>query len=192
MSGLLERAKTSRVAEFAGKWGEVHASDGAVLIAWQLLFSLFPLVLGLLSILGLVLRSQDRLESVASLIVSQFPAQASDLLGFLTEARDLGGIFGIVSVVGLLWSGSNLFGVTASVFNRFYGAPDRGFIRQRLIDFAVMVVYAVLLTVSVGASSITGVLVGISEQVLPFQLPYFAFALGWLISCGSELLMFLV
>ena len=129
---------------------------------------------------------------MASLIVSQFPAQASDLLGFLTEARDLGGIFGIVSVVGLLWSGSNLFGVTAAVFNRFFGASDRGFIRQRLIDFGVMIVYAVLLTVSVGASSITGVLVGISERVVPFQLPYFAFLLGWLISFGSAFLMFLV
>ena len=78
-----------------------------------MLFSLFPLVIGMLSIVGLVLRNPDRQAAIATSISSQFPSQAGDLVSFISETRDLGGIFGIVSIVGLLWSGSNLFSMMA-------------------------------------------------------------------------------
>src|SRR4051812_24824041 len=92
------RARRSLVGRFAAAWGEHRAGEGAILIAWQLLFSLFPLVIGMLSILGLVLRDPARQAAIADAISRQFPEQASDLVAIITETRDLGGIFGIVSV----------------------------------------------------------------------------------------------
>jgi membrane protein len=192
MSSAVERARMSQVGRFATAWGELRAGEGAILIAWQLLFSLFPLVVGMLSILGLVLRDPARQARIAESIANQFPEQASDLVAFISETRDLGGIFGIISVVGLLWSGSNLFGTMAAVFDRFYGVPDRSFLRQRLVSFVMMAVYAVLVSVSVASSSVTGALAGLSEEVLPFDVPYTAFAIGWLVSLTSAILMFLV
>jgi membrane protein len=192
MSSVVQRARDSLPGRFATNWSELRGGEGAVLIAWQLLFSLFPLVIGLLAIIGLLVRDPSRQTALVDMITSQFPSQAGDLLGFIGETRDLGGIFGIVSIVGLLWSGSSLFSVMATVFDRAYGASDRTFLWQRLTDFSMMAIYAVLLTVSVGASSVTGVLVGISEQVLPFRLPYGAFAIGWAISVIAALLLFLL
>lgn len=192
MSGLIQRARDSLIGRLVTNWGELRAGEGAILIAWRLVFSLFPLVVGLMAIIGLVVRDPDRQESIAQMITSQFPSQASDLVAFIGETRDLGNIFGVISVLGLLWTGSNLFSVMASVFNRFYGAPDRSFNKQRLTDFAMISAYAVLLCVSVVASSVTGVLVGISEQVLKFELPYSAYILGWTISLVAALLMFLI
>jgi membrane protein len=192
VNAALKQAQRSKPGQFFTAWGEHRAGEGAVLIAWQLLFSLFPLVVGMLSILGLVLRNPDRQAAIAASIAEQFPSQASDLVSFISETRDLGGIFGIVSVVGLLWSGSNLFGTMAMVFDRFYGVQDRSFIQQRLVSFAMMVAYAVLISVSVGSSSVTGLLIGLSQDVLPFNVPYIAFAIGWLVSVASAILMFLV
>jgi membrane protein len=192
MSGLLQRLQKSHLAEFAQRWAALRAGDGAILIAWQLLFSLFPLLLGLLSLLGLVLKDPERLASIASTIASLFPSQASELVGFITETRQLSGIFGVISVIGLLWSGSALFGAMGSVFNRLYSAPDRGMIQQRVVAFAMIFVYAVLLTVAVAASSVTSALVGISERILPFEVPNFAFVLGWLVSFSSAFLLFLI
>lgn len=189
---VLQRARKTLVGRFATAWGELRAGEGAILIAWQLLFSLFPLVIGMMSIAGLVLRDPERLTAIAGAITQQFPEQASDLVDVITETRELGGIFGIVSIVGLLWSGSNLFGTMGLVFDRFYGAPDRSFVEQRIVSFVMMAVYAVLVSVTVASSSVAGVLVGISEQVLPFELPYFAFALGWVLSLASAILMFLM
>lgn len=192
MSLVLDRFYRTPVGRFAAAWGELRAGEGAVLIAWQLLFSLFPLVVGMLSIAGLILRDPDRLTAIALSIYNQFPEQAGDLLSFITETRDLGGIFGVVSVLGLLWSGSNLFGIMATVFDRFYGAPDRTFVTQKLVSFTMMAVYAVLVSVSVASSSFAGLVVGVSKEVLPFQIPNFALFVGWGVSLASAILMFLV
>lgn len=192
MNIFLERFYRTPVGQFAAAWSELRAGEGAVLIAWQLLFSLFPLVVGMLSIAGLVLRNPERQAALAASISNQFPEQAGDLLGFITETRDLGGIFGIISVLGLLWSGSNLFGVMAVVFDRFYGATDRTFVAGKLVSFVMMAVYAVLVSVSVASTSVTGFVVGLSEGVLPFEIPNFAYLLGWIVSLASAILMFLV
>jgi membrane protein len=188
----IQQARKTVVGKFVAAWGELRAGEGAILIAWQLLFSLFPLVIGILSIIGLVLRDPAVQATMAESIARQFPEQATELVGFISETRDLGGIFGIISIVGLLWSGSSLFGVMGTVFDRFYGVPDRGFVRQRLISFLMMAVYTVLATVSVASSSVSGFLVGISQEVLPVEVPYFAFAVGWAVSLLSAVLMFLV
>ena len=192
MNLLVERFYRTPLGRFAAAWGELRAGEGAVLIAWQLLFSLFPMVVGMLSIAGLVLRNPERQAALAASISSQFPEQASELLSFITETRDLGGIFGIISVLGLLWSGSNLFGIMATVFDRFYGSEDRTFVAGKVVSFVMMAVYAVLVSVSVASSSVTGLVIGLSEGVLPFQIPGFAYFVGWLISLASAILMFLV
>jgi membrane protein len=191
VSHAVTQAQGTWLGRFAAAWGEHRAGEGAILIAWQLLFSLFPLVIGMLSVLGLVLRNPQRQAAIAEAIAQQFPEQASGLVGFISETRDLGGIFGLVSIVGLLWSGSTLFGTMATVFDRFYGVPDRGFLKQRLVSFAMMAVYGVLVSVSVASSSLTGFLIGLSNEVLPFEVPYVAFAIGWLVSLASAVLMFL-
>jgi membrane protein len=188
----IQQARKTSIGQFFTAWGELRTGEGAILIAWQLLFSLFPLVVGMLALLGLVLRDPERQAAIATAIAQQFPSQASDLVSFISETRDLGSIFGIISVVGLLWSGSNLFGTMATVFDRFYGVPDRSFLRQRQVSFAMMAVYAVLISISVASSSITGFLVGLSEDILPFEVPNAAFAIGWLVSVTSAILMFLV
>ena len=188
----IDRAKRTGPGQFFTAWGELRAGEGAILIAWQLLFSLFPLVVGILSILGLVLRNPDRQAAIATTIASQFPSQAEELVTFITETRDLGGIFGLLSIVGLLWSGSNLFGAMATVFDRFYGVTDRGFLSQRLMAFLMMAVYTVLIVLSVGSTSVSGILVGLSRDVLGFDVPFFAFAIGWAVSLLSAVLMFLV
>lgn len=192
MNLLLDRFYRTPVGRFAAAWGELRAGEGAILIAWQLLFSLFPMVVGMLSIGGLVLRNPERQAAIAASISSQFPEQASDLLGFITETRDLGGIFGIVSILGLLWSGSNLFGIMGTVFDRFYGTQDRSFATGKLVSFAMMAVYAVLVSVSVASTSVTGFIVGLSSDVLPLASPFLTLLIGWLVSLASAVLMFLV
>ena len=102
MGAIVERLTGSLPGRFYAKWSADRAGDGAILIAWQALLSLFPLILGLLSILGYVLRDPEIRESLVAAIVSQFPSQVGDLLGFLEETRVLGGMLGLVSSVGVL------------------------------------------------------------------------------------------
>ena len=191
MDGLLDRLNCSPAGRFYAKFSADQALNGAVQIAWQALFSSFPLILGLLGLFGLVLRDPEQRRWLADAAASQFPSQMGDLLGFIEETRELSGLLGLASVVGLAWSGYWLFETMALVFNHFYGAPDRTFPKQVAMALTLMAVYAALVTVSVLASLVSTFVVGISERALPFDVPGFDPAIGWLVSLGSAILMFL-
>src|SRR5688572_28750189 len=130
MGGPLHRLAGSPVGRFAAKLSADSAMTGAIQIAWQAMFSSFPLILGLLGLFGLVLRDPAQRLWLADAMASQFPSQVSDLLGFIEETRELSGLLGAASLVGLVWSGYWLFQTMELVFNHFYGAPDRGFREQ--------------------------------------------------------------
>ncbi len=191
MGDRFEHLRHSSLGAFYAKFSADLALNGAVQIAWQALFSLFPLILGLLGLVGLAIRSPERRLALVEAILTQFPAQVTDLLAFMEETRELGGLLGLASVVGLGWSGYWLFETMALVFNHFYGAPDRGFAGQVIMSLTMMALYAVLITVSILASTLSTFLLGISERGLPFEILGLALGLGWLVSLGSALLMFL-
>ena len=191
MSAWLERLNKSAVGRFYAKFSADLALNGAILIAWQALFSLFPLILGLLGLFGLFIRNPETRQWLAGVMQTQFPAQVTDLLSFMEETRELSGLLAIVSVVGLLWSGYWLFQTMALVFNAFYDAPDRDFGGQVVMAVTMMAVYVALITVSVLASGIATFLVGLTDRVLPFDIPGFALIVGWLVSLGAAILMFL-
>lgn len=191
MNGLTERFGTSRLGRFWGKFMSDFSTYGAILIAWQSLFSLFPLIVGFLAIFSLVLQDPSQRRALADNVAQQFPSQVTDLLGFMEETRQLGGLLGLISAAGLIWSGFWLFDTMAFVFNRFYGVPDRGYVAETVMALTMMALYVVLITVSVLASGISTFLVGLTDRVLPFDIPGFAPIVGWLVSLASAILMFL-
>src|SRR5215210_6090402 len=93
VGSAITQAKGTWLGQFVAAWGRLRAAESAILIAWQLLFSLFPMLVGMLSIMGLVLRNPARQAAIADAIAQQFPEQAGDLLAFISETRDLGGVF---------------------------------------------------------------------------------------------------
>src|SRR5215207_4113670 len=127
MGGFRHRQRLSVLGRFYAKWSADLALNGAILIAWQAQFSLIPLVLGLLGILGLLWNDPAQRTALVMAIVSQFPEQIGDLLAFMEETRQLSGLLGLVSIVGLAWSGYWLFQTMEQVFNAFYDAPARTF-----------------------------------------------------------------
>jgi YihY family inner membrane protein len=191
MRGFCEWPRSSVLGRFYAKWSADLALNGVVLIAWQAQFSLVPLLLGLLGVLGLLLRDPAKRLTLVTAVVAQFPDQVGDLLGFMEETRQLGGLLGLASVVGLAWSGYWLFQTMALVFNQFYDAPERPLLGQVRMAATMVAIYAVLMPVSVLASGIPTFLAVISDRVLPFDVPGVAVVSGWLVSLGSATLMFL-
>jgi membrane protein len=189
------RAQQSRLGRFLARWGEVQADDQAALIAFTLLFSLFPLIGGLLTLIGLIFRDPAALQQVADTVAQRFPSQLDDLLGFLRETRDISGVLGLLSLVGLLWSGSAVFGTMAKAFNTIYGLPERGLVGQKLMSFVMIFILLGLIIITVVASSAVTALVGLSTAGLPVALPAIGLAqsaIGWGVSIGSAVLMFMV
>ena len=189
MVGSWERRRGSALGRFYAKWSADLAVNGAVLIAWQAQFSLVPVLLGLLGILGLLLRDPTQRQALVAAVMGQFPDQVVELLVFMEETRQLGGLLGLASIVGLAWGGYWLFETMAQVFNQFHAAPQRPLLGQVRMALTMMVVYAVLMPVSVLASGIPTFLAVLSDRALPFDVPGVAVATVCLVSLGSAMLM---
>lgn len=190
----LGRVQGSALGLFLAKYGRDQADDHAALIAFSALFSLFPLIGALLSLLGLVTQDPQTLAALVEQINKLFPSQVADLLSFLQETRQISGLLGAISLVGLLWSGSTLFGAMARAFNSFYQLENRGFLGQRVMAFIMIFIFLGLIVLSVGATGVATFLLGFSVERSPVPLPDLGLLdslIGWGVSLGSAFLMFL-
>ena len=111
--------------------------------AYYFFFSLFPLLLFLTPLLGLVGNGQELMESLLLRLSSTLPADALSLLRkTLTEIIKSSGNAGIMSIGALLagWSGSNIFGSLMDALNVAYDVTEnRPWWKRQAIRLACLV-----------------------------------------------------
>src|ERR1700737_4435795 len=107
----LEALKSSRAGLFIKKLMDDQAPNLASLLAWGTLSAMLPLLLGVLSVAGLVLRDQQRLDQVYHTLLYLVPPQAAGPVGdALQGVRQASAApAGIVALVLLLFNGSSFF-----------------------------------------------------------------------------------
>lgn len=96
-------SSTSFPVEVVKKFGDDRASDLAALMAYFAFFSLFPLLLALVTVLGLGLRNNPSLQQrVLDSALSQFP-----IIGDQLAVQGLSGsvVALVVGLAGAVWSG---------------------------------------------------------------------------------------
>jgi membrane protein len=172
---LLTPLRSTRAAQFIQKMGDDHAPDLAVLLAWGLLSALLPLFLGILAIAGLLLRDASRLDQLSKVLFTLLPPQsATTLRDVLEQTEQRAGAAGLISILLLLFNGSNVFASMERVFNLAYGIPSRNIIVQRLIGLLTLLAVSLLLLISTFAYSIGEVLSSVSNALLlssPIPMP---------------------
>ncbi|MEA2681700.1 MAG: rane protein [Chloroflexota bacterium] len=157
----VERARQSLVGKLALKFTEDKAINWAVQIAWSALLALFPMILVMVSILGLVMSTagvaSDHLYQNILAIMPTPQAQA-DAVTALKGFQRQSGPLAIVGFAGLLVGGSALFGAMEQAFAIIYHTRPRGFLKQKLMSFGMILVFTVLAGVAVGTSAILPIL----------------------------------
>lgn len=154
---MVERLKGSILGKLGMKYLEDQSPNWAILIAWNTLFAIFPIVLFAASILGIVLRLFGRAnKAVYDTIFSVVPDTAArdQLVKAVGGVKSASGIFFIIGLLGLLWGGSAMFGAMEQAFAVIYHTVQRDFIKQKLVAFAMVLVFTVLAGVAVASSSI--------------------------------------
>ncbi len=123
-------------------------------VAFYALLSLFPLVLGLLSLFSLVLRSEAAQEPLLSFFLEYLPGAEpllSDIVGTHAMVR---GSAGFLSVVGLFWTASAMFGGINRAFRRAWGTrSNRDFLVEKLHHIAMALTVGILFGVSMVGST---------------------------------------
>jgi membrane protein len=169
---LVRRIGRSAPARLIQRYVDAKLPNLAAAVAFHTLFSLFPLLLALVTLIGLILPDPSRLEQAIAAAVYLFPPEASEqLLVMLRGTRENAGLLGLLSVLGLLYSGSALFGSLEDAFDRIYQLPGRPYVRQKLMATGMLLTCALLLLLSLMAASLADLLGSVSGQAVETWLP---------------------
>jgi YihY family inner membrane protein len=157
-----QRHRTSAVAvAVLKKYGEDNGRRVAAAIAFYGFFSIFPLLLVLVSVLGLVLHGDDALRHrILNTALAQFPVIGPDIQENVGAATG-SAVTVLVGVVAALWAGTAAFTTLQLALDQVWGVPwdkrRKQVARQLRSVFGVVLVGAGL----VGVTIVTSVLAGV-------------------------------
>lgn len=150
-----------------------RAADHAAGLAFNAFLSIFPLVLGLVALLGLFPQSDQIKGAVEKVLVLAFPpSEQAAMLRSLEQAKTSAGTLALFSLLALLWSGTNLFASMEFALSQIYLCATRSFWRTRLMALVMLGVIVVAVGAAVGVSTATAT--APEHSVL-------GFAFGWLV-----------
>jgi membrane protein len=135
-------------------FGRDDCSQFAAAISFRLLFSLFPFLIMLVSILGLVLQDDLRREEVIDWIEDLVPLSEEanvDLADTIDGLATPLSAAGLAALLVLLWSASGLAASLQTALNRIWQVDRRRpAARAKLVDFAIVGAGGLLVLVSFG------------------------------------------
>jgi membrane protein len=165
------------------RFDDDQASQMGALIAYYGFFSLFPLLLVFVTVLGFVLQgSPSTQESVLHSTLSQFPIIGTQLQANVHSLK--GSVLALViGLVGALLAGLGITGATQSAFNKVWEIPRKrqlGFVAWRLRGLGLLTVFGLLSIIStVAAGAVTAQTAGVGAVLG-----------GIAIALGANLLLF--
>ena len=158
-----------------GSWSEVlkrtvrefkedNLTDWAAALTYYGVLAIFPAILALVSVLGLVGASatQPLIDNLGSVAPGQAKDIVTDAVKNLERSRGSGGILFIVGLAGALWSASGYVAAFMRASNAIYDVEEgRPIWKTAPLRVGVTLVLVVLLAVSALAVVLTG---GLAEQ----------------------------
>ena len=162
----------------------------ASLLAWGILNTFLPLLLGVLSLIGVLLGDSAEALGAENRLLAALPeAVASLVRDSLAAIHQSATGAGLISLGLLLFNGSNFFVSLESVFDLAYHVPERNVIYQRVVSFAALFVVAACLVITSGAAILGGALGDTLTDYIPRLGAAIDAGLGTLISVTALVLM---
>ena len=138
-------------------YGASQAGNYAAALAFSGLLAMFPMMLGALAIVGLVVRDPVMEARFLALLLQTFPSTAQpQLIDALHGVSQSAGWMGIVALGGLVWSASGIFATMEFALTQIFGTKQRDMLRQKAMGLVMMLVLVVGVGITVAANSIVG------------------------------------
>ncbi|GGL97223.1 hypothetical protein GCM10011594_16140 [Nakamurella endophytica] len=141
------------------EFSQDQCTDLAAALTYYAVLALFPAVLAVVSILGLVGQSQGGTDALLDIVRSLAPSAADTIGGVVTQlSQSQASGFGLViGLLGALWSASGYIGAFGRAMNRIYEIDEgRPFYKLRPVMLLVTLVAVVLAALVAVALVISG------------------------------------
>jgi membrane protein len=145
---------TSILTAALASLASARPGEAAAGIAYYALFSLFPLLLMLVSAAGYVLQSPDAQQRLLEIALEAFPVSRSILERNVEQVLARRGAIGTVGLLSLLWSGTGALGVLVNNISRAWPeAKRRSYAAYRVAALGTGVLAATLATLVISATA---------------------------------------
>jgi membrane protein len=145
------------IAEFK----EDNLTDSAAALTYYAVLSIFPALIALVSIAGLVIDPKTLTDSLTDLVTSIGPSSAAETfkgpIEGITKSSGTAGVLLILGVVGALWTASGYVGAFMRASNVIYEVEEgRSFFKLRPLQMLVTLVLVLMLALVLVALVVTG------------------------------------
>jgi membrane protein len=175
------------------RFGKLRSPESAAGIAFFGFFSLFPLLLVLVSMGGSILHSPEAQNQVLDIIMRAFPFSVGIVEENIQKVLKARGSVQIFGLLGLAWSATGAFTVLTRNINLAWPNADRhNYLKMRFMAFAMLVGVASVMIVLVIANTIMRLmphyLAGLATFVI--SLRYFSRLVIWILTFISLLWLY--
>ncbi len=190
ITNLLDRHPTINL--FIQKVMHDNITFLASAVAWTLLTSIVPIVVGLVAISSLFLHDQASQQIVVNHLsyALQGTLQPDEIHQLVTATIRHRGLFVLIGFIGVLYGGSNVGGSFSTVFQPIFEVNGRDLLKEKILDVSMIFVFVVLMLVIIVATS-AGALISHLFPVAPIPGGT-AFLIGAPISLAAGFLLFAV
>ncbi|MDX2140593.1 MAG: YihY/virulence factor BrkB family protein [Chloroflexota bacterium] len=181
------------------EWNEDKVPRLAAALSYYIAFSLAPLLVLTIAVVGFILREQMVREEVLELVTGTVGAQAGELVGELIDnlRQPASGILStVLGIAALLFGAIGVFEQLKDALNTVWGVPAkeapsgvRGFIFGKLISFSMVLVIGLLLLVSLVISTLLNAFNSYTESLFP-GAPALLQIVNTLVSFGLVVVLF--
>ncbi len=162
-------------------------------MAYYTLFSIFPLLLVLIVIGSYFVDRTVVQNQILNILQGVIPGIEEVIIGNIEQVLQLRGAVTFFALISLTWSATSVFNILAKNINRAFpkaAVPD--FLKNRLMGFFVILLLVILMLLSFGVSTLSGLIPAIK---VPFNEMYlhetFVWQIGaFLVPLGFNFLMF--
>jgi membrane protein len=146
-------------------FSDCRAAEAAAGIAFFGLFSLFPFLLFLIAGASYILEREYAKQQLLFYIQTIIPISRDVIASNIDRVLEQRPTFGLIALLGLLWSSSGVFNSLAVNINRAWSeAHVRSFLHSRLIALGMVAVLVLLLVLSALTSAVLNL---VAEARLP-------------------------
>jgi membrane protein len=145
----------------------------AGMVSYGVLTSFLPLLLAVFTLLALLPATFGNPQDLANQIDVILPANVRaevNVSALLHAVSANAGILWLISIAGLLWGGSNLFGSIESAFAIIFRVKTRDFLPQKIMALGMIVLLVLLLPLSFASSFVVSAASTRLSHILPASM----------------------
>ena len=136
-------------------FSQENAAEAATSIAYYTLFSLFPLLVFLITIASFFLERGEVVDKVLDFVATALPPAEPLVAQNIERILAQRSTMSIVAAIGLLWAATGVFaGLTRNINKAWHTAKPSNFLHGRLVGLIIIIVLAVLLILSMVSSTV--------------------------------------